>query len=175
MSNASPQKSDRSSRTVAVQTPAHRRPSRLAPHRRSVQSQSRAHRRSSEIARRRSLAHRVAHRRTSLDGHCAASASAFTLLASVLGCSGAPSRYFSHFFSPTLTLWNLKWNEAVSQSASLSLYSLRVTLSLYLSDWLKQWNFLSLLIFCLFFDFFNLVLSYDSYPLLGVCWCWLVG
>ena len=36
---------------------------------------------------------------------------------------------------------------------------------------------LTLLIFCLFFDFLNLALSYDSYPLVGVCWCccWSVG
>uniref|UniRef100_A0A7N2R295 Uncharacterized protein n=1 Tax=Quercus lobata TaxID=97700 RepID=A0A7N2R295_QUELO len=85
VSNTSPQKLDRSSRTVAVQTPAHRHPTRLAPHRRSVQSQSRAHRRSSEIAR--------TSRRTSLDGHYATLASAFTLLASPLGCSGAPSSF----------------------------------------------------------------------------------
>ena len=78
--------------------------------------------------------------------------------------SRAPSRYFILLTSLSFSLWlslslslfeitEMKWIRV-----SLFLYSLRLTLSDSFELWLAE--ALTLLIFCLFFDFLNLALSY---------------
>ena len=120
----------------------------ISPHQRSVMSLT---------LRLRSLVSR----------HCLS----LSLQASLLQCSLKVFHCtnFSLFVSLTLSqclslslslseITEMKWMR-VSLSLSLSLFSLRQTLSDSFELWLAE--VLTLLIFCLFFDFLNLVLSYS--------------
>ena len=85
-------------------------------------------------------------------------------------CSGAPSRYFilltSLSQSLSLYLKSLKWNEW--DSLSLSLYSLRLTLSDSFELWLAEvFNFINIFPY---FWLFGFILSVGVG--VGVCWCW---
>ena len=79
------------------------------------------------------------------------------------------------FFRYSKTPWNgmLKLTDTQIFRSTEQIETVFITLIWTMIGWNSE--ALTLLIFCLFFDFLNLTLSYDSYPLVGVCWCWSVG